>query len=436
MKFLRNAVRFAASRSLATVLLTALAACVVIGAFFSQLILAGALRAPAGILREVLRFLSFEDLFAARWLQALMLALLLNLLLCSFRRIRLRLLRPDQLAGLLHFRQIATAVPIDDSFDLIREELRTPGYRVRVERRTGCARLAARRNGLSLAGSILFHLSLIIGFLGFLVRGRQGFEGDVALFPETGAAVPLPRGDTLYVQLTGTAEEHNLGPGIGRTFLRRRSADLVLYRNDRYLRTARLSINRPARVDGLGLYLSDPVQVFVLRITPPDTVVRVRERDPLIFAEPTGLYACGLTRLGKVFQGDSVFSRFEPAVPLVKRAAPGRDSVVDTLRLGRIAELGGRSISLLNVRPGARIAYRYDPGANWFYLAAALFLLGILLRGLLPAYEVHAAATEEEGETVIRLGGRALGLFTSLRPLFGRITDRLTDAGTASRSEF
>jgi hypothetical protein len=179
-------------------------------------------------------------------------------------------------------------------------------------------------------------------------------------------------------------------------------------------------------------------------------VLRVRENEQFEL-EGCGTLAIAQARLGRIYRGDSIISRLPVQAALYRVKEPGTSSpttgaspqqlgtapefpapgnsrgqslLIDTLRAERPLRVGSRQLSLLNVRQGTRVVYRYDPGLVWFYAAGALFVFGILLRGLLPAYEIHVAITDEEGETVIRLGGRALGLFTSLRPIVNAIVDR------------
>lgn len=164
-----------------------------------------------------------------------------------------------------------------------------------------------------------------------------------------------------------------------------------------------------------------------------DTIIRVRENEPFQPASFPGRLVGKSTRLGLIYKGDSAVGRLPVQIALF-RLLPGdsgraQEQLFDTLRADRPLKVANQQLSLLNVRQGTKLAYRYDPGLPWFYLAGALFLLGVLLRGFLPAYELYGTITEEEGETVIRIGGRALGLFTSLRPLVGRIVDRFEEPG-------
>ena len=426
--------RILASRSVALLLLVILALVAIAGGLISQLSRAGV------ALPAVLARLSLNDLFAARWLLIVAAALVVNLLLCSLARMRLRLLEPGQVRGLLHFRQIVTSIPVAESATIIREELRDRKFVVRRQPKTGRTLIAGRRNRVSLAGSIFLHLAFILGFAGFVVRSKQGFEGEFELFPQQGQAVIGPGGDTLQVQLVDYSESYNLGPGMDNYILRQRSASLVLYRNNHFVRAAGMEISRPVFFEDVGFFPAEPLQVFVVRAGGQkgsgvrgqgpgdrDTVLRVRENEQFEL-EDCGTLAIAPARLGRIYRGDSVISRL-PVQAVLRRAAPARGGhgvlrLVDTLRTERSLKVGSRQLSLLNVRQGTRVVYRYDPGLVWFYAAGALFLSGILLRGFLPAYEIHAAVTDEEGETVIRLGGRALGLFTSLRPIVNAIVDR------------
>lgn len=464
VKFLAAAYRFVSSRSVAVVLLLVLAGVAFVGSLVVQLSLAGAKWVLDGsTLHPLIRTLGLDDLFRARWVLVLAGALVVNLLLCSVNRLRRRFLRPHHIRGLLHFRQIVTAIPIEESRLLIEEELRLHRFRVHVRSRVGSALISARRNGFSLFSSLLFHLSLLLGMAGFVVRAQEGQDGELVLFPDQAEqVVPVP-GETLQVQLVDCGTDYNLGPGSDNYVLRQRTSDLILYANRRFERAVPLRINHPVLAHRISLFQGDPVQLHVIRLrrlagpgrrhgpSAGDTTIRVRENEP--FKLGGERFMLGLARLGTVHtrlqartrpapwswffpRRDTVFGRL-PVQSALFRLLPadsGRFTrrPVDTLRLERpltiaVPEGAGHAeftLSLLNIRQGTKIGYRYDPARVWFLAAGALFLVGILLRGLLPAYELHAAITEEEGETVVRIGGRALGLFTSLRPLVNEIVGK------------
>ena len=437
LRFLVGLYRLLASRTIAIVLLLTLAALAFAGSLVSQLSIAGVKWAVAGKGWSVIQRLSMNDLFQARWVAVLATALVVNVALCSLGRLFWPLLTPDQIRGLLHFRQVATTIPIDESYVMIEEVLTARRFRMRHRDRLGTVLFAGRRNGLSLFGSLLFHAALLIGFVGFVVRMQKGLEGELVLFPDETAAISVVAGDTLQVQLGDFGAEYSQGPGADQYLLRQRHSKLLLYHDNRFERAATLSINHPVMAHGIGLFQAEPAQTFVLRIVPPDTVVRVREDEPFELTSVGRLFVGG-ARLGAIYRHDSIIGQL-PVQAQVWRlqsgdtipnqtAGPGHLPLVSEKFLDTLGEspitLGTQRVTLLNVRQGTRIAYRYDPALPWFYVAGATFLLGILLRGLLPAYELYGSITEEEGETVIRIGGRALGVFTSLRPVVNRIVDR------------
>jgi hypothetical protein len=431
MSFFTRLYRFLSSRSVALILLSLLAAVAILGGLISQLTRAGL------ALPRALSSLSLNDLFQARWLLVIAAALVVNLLLCSMARMRLRLREPGQIPGLLHFRQIVTSIPVAESATIIREELLDRKFQIRRQVRLGRTLIASRRNRLSLFGSILFHLAFIVAFAGFLVRSRKAVEGEFELFPEQTQALVAPWGDTLNVQMVDFGASYSIGPGLENYILRQRQANLVFYRNDRFVRATGMAISRPATFDGFRFFPADPLQVFVLRAesrrvsggggrgsaSAPDTVVRVRENEQFRI-DGAGTFAIGTARLGQIYARDSVIARLPMQAPLYRIREGGSREPVDTLRVGQPRAVDARTLNLLNIRQGLRVLYRFDPGLPWFYAAGALFLLGILLRALLPGYELSASITDEEGETVVRLGGRALGLFTSLRPIVNGIADR------------
>ena len=239
------------------------------------------------------------------------------------------------------------------------------------------------------------------------------------------------------MQLVDFGASYSIGPGLDNYILRQRRANLVFYHNNRFVRATVMAISRPASFDGFRFFPADPLQVFVVRaesrkvsggggqgsVSAPDTVIRVRE-DEQFRLDGAGTFVIGTSRLGQIYVRDSVIARLPMQAPLFRIREGGPREPADTLRVGQTRTLGSRPLNLLNIRQGLRVVYRYDPGLVWFYAAGVLFLFGILLRALLPAYELFASITDEEGETVIRLGGRALGLFTSLRPIVNGIADR------------
>jgi hypothetical protein len=480
LRFLRAAWRTASSRGVAVLLLLAIAAVALVGGTVAQLSAAGVPWAvPGPHLHPLIRLLHLNDLFAARWVLVLAGLLMLNLLLCTLSRARPSLVQPEQMRGLLHFRQLATSIPVDESWLIIGQVLDARRFRVRTRIEVGRVLWTARRNRLGQLGSLIFHLSLVVALVGVALRSKRGFEGEFVLFPDQAISLVPSERDTLQVQLVESGTDYDLAPegrrpasGVrdpstddGRrarttndVLLRQRHSQIVLYDNGRFDRTTQLSINHPAGIAGINLYQGDPAQIFVLHATSSrqrrpetgdgrpadftgrrspvasllhlrDTTLRVRENETFALdAAPSPRYFFSLANLGSTWLHDSMVGslpvqaalfRFDPS-----DSGAGRQLLVDTLRMEQPAEIDGRMLSLINIHRGTWISYRYDPALPWLYFAGAAFLLGILLRGFLPAYELSGSVTEEQGETIIRFGGRALGLFTSLRPLARQIVDR------------
>jgi cytochrome c biogenesis protein ResB len=453
--------RALSSRGLAVILLLSLAAVALTGSMVAQLSAAGVRWAmPGPGLHPLIRILHLNDLFQATWALGLVGVLMLNLLLCSIARLRQPLLLPEQVSGLLHFRQLATAIPIDESWLAIEEELRDRRFHVRSRRKIGSILWSARRNRFGLAASVVFHLSLLIAAAGFILRARKGFDGDFVLFPDQTTSMTLAENDTIQVQLVSAGTDYDFTPRTDDLRPRQRRSELILYHNRQFERPATLSINHPVRIRGIRLFQSDPAQVFIVRLTPVeshrtspvanrarsrqvmrhseplsparDTIIRVRENERFGLADDEAdsrhQYFFRTSRLGSIYLKDSLYGRLPMQATLV-RLEPADSGLfgsqpVDTLKLEQPTTVGRHKLSLLNIRQGTRIAYRYDPALPWLFVAGAIFLMGILLRGFVPAYELSGTVTEEQGETVIRLGGRALGLFTSLRPIVARIADR------------
>ncbi|MEO0107653.1 MAG: cytochrome c biogenesis protein ResB [candidate division WOR-3 bacterium] len=420
--------RLLASRTVTVILLLGFAGLVCFGRIASQ-------SAGTGLgsgLNWFVAKLRLDDLFHARLLLFPTGALVGNLLLCALGRLRPRMPRPDELAGSIHFRQFATSIPVTDSWTLVEAELLAQGFRVRRRTEFGNILWTAESNPLGRLGSIVFHLALLVAVAGFVSRRDQVSEGVMTMFPDQGSDIILPTDDTLRVQLSGCWADYNLAPGRSNYTPRQVSSHLVLYRNHRFERDVLLQINRPASVRGTTLFQGEPAQIFVLRLraadssgrTRRDTVVRVRENQEFsLFASQAPRYHIGLVPLGDLYFRDSLLGSL-PALAVLTRTVQTGDhdlSQFDTLRIGADTKIGDVRVNLLNIRQGASIIYRHDPARPWLEVAGALFLAGLFLRGIVPAYELSGSITEEEGETVVRLGGRALGLFTSLRPLLRRI---------------
>jgi cytochrome c biogenesis protein len=465
---LRQAWREFRSMRTALVLLVLLAAASILGSLFPQQSIS-----PQRVTRyfqdhpalaPVLDRLGLFDVFGSAWYMAIYLALLAALVACLVPRARAfaRVLRsrPPRGGRLDRYRTRAefdTPASPRQALDAAAAVLRRRHYRLAAhEDEEG---LAGEKGYLREAGSLLFHVSLLVLLVGLAYGKGFGYRGQAAIVEgETWANARVgydayspgrffgsDRLAPFQLRLDDFSNAFH-DDGTPREFASRVAA---LDLDGRQTQAQRVAPNRPMTVDGVRVFQSDYGYVPVVRVRGSDGQVLKQEevltlRDPasevstgalkVTRARPqlgleltmfTGLRTapdcpggapfCNDPRLVRPvlvvlpFQGDLQASRAQSVFTLDHdRLRPLGDRPL-VLELGGSGKLpGGTEVTFAELKQYSVLTLASDPGVPVVGAGAALVLLGLVPSLYVTRRRVWVRATPTPGGSRVELAGLAL----------------------------
>ena len=463
---LRQAWREFRSMRTALLLLVLLAAASILGSLFPQQSIS-----PQRVTRyfqdhpalaPVLDRLGLFDVFGSAWYMAIYLALLAALVACLVPRARAfaRVLRsrPPRGGQLDRYRTRAafdTAASPPQALEAAAVVLRRRHYRLATHEEE----LAGEKGFLREAGSLLFHVSLLLLLVGLAYGKGFGYRGQAAIVEgETWANARV--GYDAYSPGRFFGSER-LAPfqlrledfsnafhddGTPREFASRLTA---LDLDGRQTQAQRVAPNRPMTVDGVRVFQSDYGYVPVVRVRGKDGkvlkqeevltlrdpaselstgAVKVTRAQPQIGLEltmftglrtapdcPGGLPFCNDPRLVRPvlvvlpFQGDLQASRAQSVFTLDQSRLRPLGARPLVLGLGQSGKLpNGLEVTFADLKQYSVVTLARDPGVPIVGLGAALVLLGLVPSLYVTRRRVWARATPTPGGSRVELAGLAL----------------------------
>jgi cytochrome c biogenesis protein len=415
-------------------------------------------------LAPVLDRLGLFDVFGSAWYMAIYLALLAALVACLVPRARAfaRVLRsrPPRGGQLDRYRTRAafdTPASPPQALEAAAAVLRRRRYRLAIH--DDGAELAGEKGFLREAGSLLFHVSLLLLLVGLAYGKGFGYRGQAAIVEGETWANARVGYDTWSPGRFFGAER--LAPfqlrlddfsnafhddGTPSEFASRLTA---LDLDGRRTQAQRVAPNRPMTVGGVRVFQSDYGYVPVVRVRGKDgTVLKQEEvltlRDPAselstgavkvtrakpqlgleltMFTGlrtapdcPAGLPFCNDPRLVRPvlvvlpFQGDLQASRAQSVFTLDQsRLRPVGDRPL-VLGLGQSGELpDGTEVTFADLKQYSVLTLARDPGVPVVALGAALILLGLVPSLYVTRRRVWVRATPTPGGSRVELAGLAL----------------------------
>jgi cytochrome c biogenesis protein len=459
---LRQAWREFRSMRTALILLVVLAAASILGSLFPQQGIS-----PQRVTRyfqdhpglaPVLDRLGLFDVFGSAWYMAIYLALLAALVACLVPRTHVLRSRPPRGGRLDRYRTRASFQTAASP-----EQATAAAGRVLARHRYRLARhddeLAGEKGYLREAGSLLFHVSLLVLLLGLAYGKGFGYRGQAAIVEgETWANARVGYDTFSPGRFFGPGQ---LPPfqlrlddfsnafhddGTPRAFVSRVAA---LDLDGRQLQAQGVAPNRPMTVDGVRVFQSDYGYVPVVRVAGGDGKVLKQEevltlRDPatevstgavkVTAARPqvgleltmfTGLRTapdcpggadfCNDPRLVRPvlvvlpFKGDLQASRVQSVFSLDHdRLEPlgGRPLILGLGQTGKLAN--GLEVSFSALKQYSVLTLARDPGVPIVGVAAALLLLGLVLSLYITRRRVWVRASPSAGGATVEVAGLAL----------------------------
>jgi cytochrome c biogenesis protein len=413
--------RFFSSLKLAVILLIAITVVSLLGTLFPQLTpevvhdhqasaswLAMA-RDKYGTLARVYETLGLFDVYRSPGFALLIIALILNTLVCTIRRFkatwqairaRPKVVMPDMFYERVACRASLALAQEAEAADAARWALARRRYRVLVEEQAGATYLYADRNRWARVGTLITHLGVVLIVLGFVWSQGWGWrEPAVALGP--GELYQVGRGNDFQVRNDGFEVERYPG-GLPKDY----RARLTVLQGNSQVISKTVRVNDPLSYQGVGFYLSSY-----------GPAARVRAYDAL--GNPLSLQVIG----GKASKGEVVLNfagegeglgvgvpsldlalhvvfYYEGPSLFVQATRSDQAVFADFVYDGETVELGEAKFGFTLDRYVV-VQVVSDPGFKLVIAAAFLVVVGLILSLYFPHRRIWANVTRDE----IRLAG-------------------------------
>ena len=259
---------FLASVTLAISLLIALAATSIIGTVVLQKGQPEQYMSEYGPgMYKFFQFLALDDMYRSWWFLTLLVVLMVNITLCTIRRIprawQLMTRSPTLLDEGLFRRMkqrgsVRRGVEPDEAVDKAGEVLSKHFGKFKEDRDSDSVTLYVNKGGYGRMGAYVVHLSIILLGIGAVYGGIMGFKGFVGIVEgQTIDQVPI-RGKNSVIQLPFAVRNDDFQvvyyPGTQQP--KDYYSDLVVLRNGVEVDKKRIEVNHPLIIDGIYFYQS------------------------------------------------------------------------------------------------------------------------------------------------------------------------------------
>ncbi|HEX3011686.1 MAG TPA: cytochrome c biogenesis protein ResB [Syntrophomonadaceae bacterium] len=227
------------------------------------------------------QFLQLNDLYHSWWYIALLSLLTLNLMACSFYRIKTikaalkkseHLLEIEELEKLKNHTTFVLTGELDEVKNKITSLLAGHRYEVWSDSSADRLRIGAQYGRFSVLGSFITHISFVIIMAGILTGVILGWQGTVN----------VPVGTTFNLSdVNGTnvnAMKHNLQVKVDRFWIDRYSngtpsayySRLTIIENHKNVQTSVVAVNSPLNYKGIKFYQARYGDAIEIRVNGPD----------------------------------------------------------------------------------------------------------------------------------------------------------------------
>jgi cytochrome c biogenesis protein len=369
-------------------------------------------------LSKLILALNFTDMYHSWWFQLLLALLLVNTLVCSFRRLpsALRLMRREQLCYTpeLQKRKLRTSWKVDAAnCDLVGETLRKEFGNVdaeKVEETTGAPterRWFAQKQRWARMGPYVAHISLALFFLGGLIGARYGMKGYVTITEGTAkSSVNLRSGGSLELPFEVAClkfELHKYPDGRPSDYL----SYLEVRQDGRVIQTKTIEVNDPLIQDGIFFYQSnyggsDGGALLNIFDREGNTLIQSR-----LLAEEQMVRLPGSKLSLEVLATFEDMNGYGPAAELVlvSTEAGGHEHVGNAFfAFKRLPDYDKRRnaehiVTLVDIKPPKRytgLQVAKDPGVPLIWAGSCLLILGTMVSSFASHRRVWVALEGDE----------------------------------------
>jgi len=381
-----------------------------------------------GWLKSVLHL---NDLYHSWWYITLLTLLTLNLVACSFYRLKTirlrtgrseRLLDKEQLTRLKAGTSFNFTGEIDEAKIRIISILNRRGYEVWSDSLEGKCRIGAQHGRLGVLGSFITHFSFVVIIAGFLYGAICGYQGSInAPVGTTFSVSSVPGIDSkllkhdFQVRVEGFWIEHYPNGTPSGYFSR-----LTVLENNELLQTTTIGVNSPFNYKGTKFYQARYGDAVEIQVNGPDarTIYQgfVLEGENLkIPGTNFGIlprldYSKTASRKSESADANSsriIYVLFESN----QRVGMGAAEIGSAINLGHEAN----TIKFIRAVPYTGLQVKKDPGVPLIWFGSVFMLLGMGISFFLQQRQLWMVLEQQGKLLAVSISGQANGnsvLFT------------------------
>lgn len=335
------------------------------------------------------------DVFNATWFRLLLGILACSVTMCTLNRLEpvWRTLREPIVRRTALYYDTARnrRVLAAGTLERLRPLLRSRRYRLYEERDGDVAYVLADKNAWARAGTLASHLALLVLILGGAIGTLFGFKVDLAI--PNGASLPVfPVGTTDNITVRNDAFKADFRPdGSPSDYY----SDLTLIQDGRVVATQRVRVNEPLYYQGLAFHQSS----FGPAV---DVEVRDAASGRVLMAQVVRFFDSvdGVPVDKETLPtNDQLFVMLPPrATPFLAAQIFTGDVMqgVQSLEIGETKQIGSYLVTFRGPTQYTVIRVARNAGENLLFLAAALFIVGVLATFWFPRRRLWIRATERD----------------------------------------
>lgn len=378
------------------------------------------LNGPEGWLKT---FFHLNDLYHSWWYITLLTLLTLNLVACSFYRLKTirlsmgrskRLLDKEQLTRLKDHKSFTFTGQIDEAKIRIISILTRRGYEVWSNSLEGSCRIGAQHGRFAAWGSIITHFSFVVIMAGFLIGAVCGYRGSInapvgTIFSVSsipGIDAKLLKND-FQVRVEGFwIERYPNGTPSG-YFSR-----LTVLENNELMQTTTIGVNSPFNYKGTKFYQARYGDAIEIQVNGPDA--RTIYQGFVLEGENLKIPGTNFGILPRLDYSKTASSKSEPtdanSLRIIYVLFESNQRVgMGAAEIGAAINLGPEANTIKFIRsvPYTGLQVKKDPGVPLIWFGSVFMLLGMGVSFFLQQRHVWMVLEQQGKLLAVRISGQA-----------------------------
>jgi cytochrome c biogenesis protein len=200
------------------------------------------------ILSKIILITSLNDVYHAGYFLLLLIALIVSIILCSYRRLindYKRVFTPDLDKKINKFdKRIKLKLPYNQAFPVLIKFFKKKGFKVNSKKSSSKINVLLQKNLINAFGSHLTHISILITLIGSSIGAIFGFEYYLKVLKDQTIQIP---NTSVQMRLDKFAVEYHPNSNMVSKY----RSDVSLIDQDNQITKTFVEVNKPLNVEGI-----------------------------------------------------------------------------------------------------------------------------------------------------------------------------------------